>query len=405
MPQSQQQLYLKDSQTLEFETTVIEALLLPDDRSAVILDHSYFYPTGGGQEHDTGFLNQMRVIDVYKDDETARILHVIDRPLPLGPATGKIDAERRQRHMQHHTAQHLLTQCFVHLFALDTLSAHINGYAPSTLDLPIEYLSKEKLTQAENLANQVIYENRPVHSYFVTPEDLENLPLRRAPKVSEDIRIVEIDGFDTTPCGGTHCSSTGQIGLIKIIKTEKQNERLRVHFVAGWQALAIFQFSFDILSGLAGQLSIAAQDLPEMVVRQSEQLQLAQKELQALRLERIGWEAARLAEGAERLLERQVVLAVFNARPVNDLRTLGTELGKQTGLISVLASVDGSKLTLLVACSEGSGLAARDLLVKLLAPFNGRGGGDNKLAQGGGSVPPDQIENLRELLNNCLLSL
>jgi alanyl-tRNA synthetase len=379
-------LYYEDPFRLDFETTVIENLRLPDGRLGVILERSYFYPTGGGQEHDTGTLGKAQVLDVFKQEDPVRVVHVIDRPLPLGQAWAKINPERRQRHMQHHTAQHLLTQCFVHLFGLDTLSANINGYNPSTLDLQVLNLLPEQLTQAENLANQFIYENRTVWSYFVTPGQLAELPLRRAPKVSENIRIVEIDGFDYTPCGGTHCSATGQIGVIKIVKTEKQNERTRVHFAAGWQAVELFQASYETVSSLAAGLSVGQRDLVETVLRLNEQLQKTQKDLQALQFERLGWEAGRLAAAAEIIHGRRVVLAVFAGRPTIELRTLGGELVRQPDLISVLAAVDGQKLTLLAACGEVTDMAARDLLAKLLAPFKGRGGGDARLAQGGGSV-------------------
>jgi alanyl-tRNA synthetase len=378
-------LYFADPLKFNFETQVLENLTLPDGRPAVILERSYFYPTGGGQEHDTGRLGEARVVDVYKEDDPVRVVHVVDRPLPPGPVQASIDPERRFRHMQHHTAQHLLTQCFVHLFGLDTLSANINGYNPSTLDLPVPNMVPEQLSQAENLANRFIYENRPVRAYFVTPQQLGALPLRRTPKVSEDIRIVEIDGFDYTPCGGTHCAQTGQIGVIKIVKTEKQNDRTRLHFVAGWQALELFQASYDTVSSLAADLSVGQRDLVDTVLRLGEQLQKTQKELQALQYERLGWEAGRLAAAAETIHDRRVVLAVFDARPVAELRTLGSELARQADLVSVLVVRDGQKLVVLVACGERTGLAAREVLARLLAPFGGRGGGDARLAQGGGS--------------------
>jgi alanyl-tRNA synthetase len=404
----QQTLYLDDPFTLEFQTNILETTRLPDGRWGVILDRSYFYPTGGGQEHDTGTLGEAQVIEVYKQDDPSRVVHVVDRPLPAGPAMAKINSERRQRHMQHHTAQHLLTQCFVHLFGLDTLSANINGYTPATLDLPGSLagettpLTKSQLEQAENLANQLIYEDRPVRSYFVTAEQLDHLPLRRAPKVSEDIRIVEIEGFDVTPCGGTHCSSTGQIGVIKITKTEKQNERTRVHFTAGWQALQLFQANYETVSGLAGDLSVAVQDLPATVNRLAEGLQKAQKELQALQLERLAWEAGRLAEAAETIHGRRTALAIFAGRPVSELRLLAGELAKYANVVGVLVSIDGQKVTIAAVFGESTGISARDLLPRLLAPFNGRGGGDARLAQGGGIVAPEQIGEIEIIIRKAV---
>lgn len=386
-----QMLYLGDPTVLEFQARVVEIKKLANGRIGVLLDRSYFYPTGGGQEHDNGTLNEAQVIDVFKADESELVVHIVDRALEIGEVIGKIDAGRRLRHMQHHTAQHLLTQCFVHLFDLDTLSANINGYSPSTLDLPTFDPSKDQLDQAENLANQFIYENRAVRSYFVSPDELSGLPLRRAPKVSKDIRIVEIEGFDYTPCGGTHCTATGQIGVIKIVKTEKQNERTRVHFAAGWQALELFQESYATVSGLATALSIGQSELSGMVLRQAETLQKTQKELQSRQIEMLTWEAERLTQGAEQILAHQVVLAVFEGRSPAEVRMLSSELAKKPGVIGVLASTDGQKFSLVVSCAEGSGLAARDLLAGLLAAFNGRGGGDARLAQGGGIAQEIQL--------------
>jgi alanyl-tRNA synthetase len=400
MPDNQQLLYLMDPQTLEFQTDVLDVIDLPDGRLGAILSRSYFYPTGGGQEHDTGSIGEARVIDVIKRENPPVVVHVIDRSLPLGVVTGKIENERRQRHQQHHTAQHLLTQCFVHLFDLDTLSANINGYSPSTLDLPEVNLLPAQLKQAEQLANRLIYENLLVKSYFVTPEELEKLPLRRAPKVSEDIRVIEIDGFDFTPCGGTHCASTGQIGMIKIVKVEKQNDRTRIHFVAGWQGLELFQSCYETVSGLATSLSVGQSELVMKVQRQGEQLLKLQRDLQVLRMEHLSSEADQLGNAAIIVEGQHLVLAVYQDRPVNELRKLGMELAKKSKLVGVFATVEGQKISLVVSCGDQVKVAANRLLEKILVPFQGRGGGNSRLAQGGGSaVDPDQVE---EIIRNVL---
>lgn len=386
MPINNQLLYLEDPNVLEFEASITETQILADGRQAVYLDHSYFYPTGGGQEHDTGLIGQALVIDVFKQGQPATLVHVIDRPVPLGPVVARIDGRRRQRNSQHHTAQHLLTQCFLKLQGLDTLSANINGFTPSTLDLPFTNLPPDVLVKVENLANQIIYQDLPVHTYFVTAQDLAQYDLRRAPQVTGDIRIVEIDGYDYTPCGGTHCQSTGQIGILKIVRLEKQNERLRVHFVAGWQALELFQSNYDTLSRLAAHLSVGQAELLTTIQHQSELLQKTQKELAALSNERLSREADRLSEQFETINGQPIVLAFYKARSANDLRLLGSELSKRSRLLSILVSVEASKLSLVIACGEASALNASELLRRLLTPFNGRGGGDARLAQGGGKV-------------------
>ena len=225
-----QYLYQQDVSILEFEALVVERFILPDGRIGIALDHTYFYPTGGGQEHDTGHIDSAKVVDVYKDDANSQLVHVVEGEVSPGPVRACIDADRRLRHMQHHTAQHLLTQCLLRQTGYETISANINGNSPSTLDLLATQVSKADLEQAELQANRIIYEDRIVKTYFVTPDELQSIPLRRPPKVTENIRIVEIDGFDYSPCGGTHVLRTGSIGLVKVLKAERQNDKMRVLF-------------------------------------------------------------------------------------------------------------------------------------------------------------------------------
>jgi len=384
-------LYQQDPDKLEFETLVTETLTLSDGRIGVVLDRSYFYPTGGGQEHDTGEIGSARVVDVYRDEETTRLVHVVEGVVEPGAVKAKIDAERRLRHMQHHTAQHQLTQCILQQAGSETVSANINGYTPSTLDILAANISKPDLEKSELLANQLIYENRLVKSYFVTPEELVSIPLRRPPKVTENIRIVEIDGYDYSPCGGTHVQHTGSIGLLKVLKAERQNDRIRVYFMAGLQALQVFQQLYDSLSSLGNQMSMGWQDIPDMIKKQADQLNTFQKEIQLLRLENIRHEASSLAGSAEQRGSHKLVSAGFEQRPASELRMLAEELKHIPDLVSYLANFDGQKVTMLVTCGEASGKDARQLLTRQLVQVNGRGGGDVRLAQGGGVASDEQF--------------
>jgi len=391
-----QLLYFEDPLKLEFEAVVRQKIPLPGGRIGVTLDRTYFYPAGGGQEHDTGTIGEAHVLEVYKEGDEPRVIHVLDRDIQLGSALARINPDRRLRHMQHHTAQHLLTQCFLRLFDLETESAHINGYLPSTLDLPLTALQKHELDRAEDLANQMIYEDRPVKSYFVTPEEFQRLPLRRAPSVTENIRIVEIDSYDYTPCGGTHCPTTGMIGVIKILKTERQNDKTRVVFIAGRQALEYFREYQDVVTGLAGQLSVHPRDILTTIERQTELLRSAQKALQELRLEQIALEAREMAQAGEAAGPCRVILATFDRRPADELRVLGGEFRKMSRMIAVLSTYDGQKVSLVVACSEDAGVSAHELLSRLLASIGGRGGGDRTVAQGGGPATESQFRVLVE---------
>jgi alanyl-tRNA synthetase len=386
-----QLLYQQDPAILEFEAQVVESIILPDGRTGVVLDRTYFYPTGGGQEHDTGALGGARVVDVFKDEDHSRLIHVVEGEVGWGAVKACIDAERRLRHMQHHTGQHLLTQCILRQTGYETVSANINGYSPSTLDIVATQINKSDLDQAELMANQIIYQDRPVKTYFVSPEELKSIPLRRPPRVTENIRIVEIDSYDYSPCGGTHVLHTGSIGLVKVLRAERQNDKLRVYFIAGLQAMQVFHQMYDSFAGLANKMSISWQDLPEVVSKQSEQLGELHKELQSLRQAGVRYEARDLAAAAEESGGIKLVRVCFDARPMAELRLLGEEFKRMADVVAYLASYDGQKVSLIVICGEGTGQDARQLLTTQLAQIGGRGGGDAKLAQGGGVAREDQL--------------
>jgi len=394
-----QLLYQEEPNKFNFEATLVEILTLPDERKGAVLDHTYFYPTGGGQEHDTGFLGSARVVDVFKDEEHSRLVHVVEGEVQIGPVQARIDAERRLRHMQHHTAQHLLTQCLLRQTGDETVSANINGYSPSTLDLLAIQVSKADLEAAEMQANRVIYEDRIVKTYIVSPEELQSIPLRRPPKVTENIRIVEIDGLDYSPCGGTHVLHTGSIGLIKVVKAERQNERLRVYFQAGLQALEVFSQMYDSMIGLAAQMSISWQDIPEVVGKQAAALSALQKDYQLLRQASVRYEARELLVKAEERAGIKLVRERYENRPIGELRMMAEELKQIPDLVSFLATYDGQKVSLIVTCGEASGRDAPQLLRSALASLQGRGGGDTRLAQGGGVANSEQFHTFLDQID------
>ena len=397
-------LYLTDPLMLKFDTEIQERLELPDGNLGVILRRTYFYPTGGGQEHDTGTLGQARVIDVFKSEDGEAVIHVLDGEPGDGVLPAAIDEERRLRHMQHHTAQHLVSGCFQKGFDLETLSSGIHGYAPTTIDLPDIELSRADLDRIEDMAQQVVYENRVVKSYFIPSEQIDTVPLRRPPKVEGEIRIVEIDGFDYSACGATHCPQTGMIGAIKIIRTERINQKTRIHFVAGMQAMEYFRQYQGIATTLANELSAHPQDVVELVEKQAAQFHAAEKELRQLRLAYSVFEAQDMLVHAESVGALKVILKAFENRPVDEIRSLGNEFKEQVNVVSMLATFDGQKLVLITTCGPGSSLSARELLNQQLAILGGRGGGDERIAQGGGVATPEQFaaffEHTKDLITH-----
>ncbi len=219
-------LYYHDSFLYDFEAEIAE--IPTSDRPSVILNRSAFYPTSGGQIFDTGVITtdsgQHKVTEV-ADMEDGRVVHYLEAPLKdLKPGTrvrGQIDSTRRRDHMQQHSGQHVLSAAFVRLFNIPTVSFHMaDDYCSIDLDAP--NLSKTQVEQAERLANEIILENRSVEIRFVTREEASGLGLRKLPPAERDqLRIIDIQDFDLSACGGTHVNKTGQIGCILLRKLEK----------------------------------------------------------------------------------------------------------------------------------------------------------------------------------------
>ena len=210
-------LYYNDAYTTRFEAAV-EGRTRVDGRPAVRLDQTYFYPTSGGQQHDLGTLNGIAVVDVQVMPD-GDVLHLLAEPLDemAEVVAGEIDWQRRYDHMQQHSGQHLLSQLFYQIFGMETVSVHF-GDTGSTLELDTEEITPAQLSEAERQANELIWQNRPIHCYMVAESELERVPLRRPPKVKGEIRIVEIEAYDWSACGGTHVRQTGETRACGILR-------------------------------------------------------------------------------------------------------------------------------------------------------------------------------------------
>ncbi len=381
--------YLDNPLQLEFTATIVGTTQLADQRYGVVLDQTFFYPTGGGQEHDTGTLDDARVMDVTIDDN-GTVTHVIDRAIAAETVIGKIDRARRMAFMQHHSAQHLLSATIEQTLGLETVSSKISIDSPTTIDVPARG-DTLNLTDAENLANAIIYEDRPIQSYHIGDDQVATIPFRRAPKVSGQIRVVEIAAFDYSACGGTHCPHTGMLGVIKIIKVERRADKWRIYFVAGEIAFKRFQMYHTILTQTARLLDTNLEALADRVAHQQNALHAAQKDLQELEPLRIAHLADQLIAEAQTIEHIKLVTATFQDRTPQQIRALASALQNTPGIVALLAAYDGAKLALTVACANDTNISANDVIRAQLAPISGRGGGDAKLAQGGGALTADRL--------------
>src|SRR5712671_866882 len=260
-----ERLYYQDSRLLEFDARVIGLSELDDGQIAVTLDRTAFYPTGGGQPADTGMLGDARVVDCI-DTEDEGVLHVIQGAAPeIGDRVhGTIDWLRRLDHLQQHTGQHILSAAFIKLFDAPTHSFRVLEHE-CEIDVALDNPTDQRIEQAVDLANQIIWENRPMTIRQVTSEEAAVLPLRKEPSREGELRVIEIDDFDLTPCGGTHAKSTGEVGVIAVRSWERAKGLTRIQFMAGVRVLADYRKANRTAHEVAALFSAGREDSPALV--------------------------------------------------------------------------------------------------------------------------------------------
>jgi alanyl-tRNA synthetase len=380
--------YYFDSYTVTFAAEIVAADSL-DGRPAVCLDRSYFYPTSGGQPHDTGALQRediaAQVVDVVERESDGAVLHVLDAPLDPGPVSATIDWPRRFDHMQHHTGQHILSAAFARGAGAETIGFHLSPQSV-TIDLDRPDLAAQ-IEAAESLANDIVWSDRPVTAREVSAAEAAALPLRKTPPARDGrLRLIDIDGFDLTACGGTHVARTGEVGLIKVVKTERRGAATRVEFLCGGRALADYRARSEVVRGLGAALTTGAADLLPAVTRLQEDVKQLRSELKARGEALLRLEAERLLAGAEPLGDARLVTAVFSDRDVDEARRLGNLLAEAGRTVALLGIAGGRAQLIFCRSADAPGTMGEIIRPALAALGGARGGGGPTFAQGGG--PP-----------------
>ena len=360
---------------------------------SVVLEQTAFYPTSGGQPHDLGSLGDVKVVDVIEDD-AGRILHLLERPIHAYKVHGQIDWKRRFDFMQQHTGQHLLSQVFLRLCDAETTSFHLGADSVS-IDVNQANLDADTVEFVEALTNQILYENREVLIHHIEQDELSRFPIRKPPAVEGVVRLVEIEDFDYSPCCGTHCSRTGEIGIIKIANVENYKGGSRVYFLCGSRALKSYQQKGQIIKQLSEAMSSGEADLPAHLSKLQDELKTLRKERQQFAQQLLDVEARALLSEREAVGDVFVLKKRFEQRPPKELRALASLIAEQSAQTVVLFgdSYD-SKASLVFARSNDLTAHVGDLMKHACAVLNGRGGGQPHLAEGGGAA----IEKLDEAL-------
>ncbi len=396
-----ERLHRQDPYLLEFDASMV-ARREHQGRPAVVLDRTAFYAESGGQPWDTGTLGDARVLAVIEDGP--EVLHVLDRPLAGDRVHGRVDAERRRDHMQQHHGQHLLSKAFVDVAQAATVAFHL-GSEDTTVDLD-RFIGGEQATVAERLANDVVWQARPVRVASLSADEARAAGMEPPEGVEVDIRVVEVEGFDRQPCGGTHPRTTAAVGVVVITSLERYKSGTRVRFLCGGRALAAFARRQRILDQLVETLSAPLDEVAAAARKASDDLAASERRAKGLLERALEGDARRLlaeTQGngpAPTPASPAVVVASFDGWPAEDLRVLATRLVALQPAIALLGS-RSDKAHLVFAQSEGLSHDVPALLRVAVEHLGGRGGGRGNLAQGGG----DRVEQLDEALARARAAL
>jgi alanyl-tRNA synthetase len=301
--------------------------------------------------------------------------------------------------MQQHSGQHILSAAFEKLWNADTVSFYL-GDEICTLDIMKDNITSEEVKKAEILSNDIVLENKPIKVYFVNQERANELNLRKIPPQKEDIRIVEIKDFDICACCGTHCGTTGEVGLIKILKWEKRGVKIRLDFICGKRSLKDYYWKNELIKNISNKLTIKDTELGEAVERMLEERKEARKESREIKEKLQEYEAKRLIdESSIRDNGIRIINKVFEEKNFQEARGLVQKIINLNDSVVVLAGIknkgEGEGAKILFACSRVLKYDMNGLIREAGKFIEGRGGGAPNFAQAGGK----KAEGIEDALN------
>jgi alanyl-tRNA synthetase len=394
--------YQDDSYTTAFESEVV-SISKRGNQYAAILRETFFYPESGGQPSDTGSIEGLAIDGVIEDDR--EILHMSSGRPPFGPGDivkAEIDWARRFTNMQQHTGQHILSQAFMRVLDAKTVSSRL-GTDHSTVDVSRLDLAWEDVQGVERLSNSIVFENRRVKIYEARADEAGGLRVKQA-STRDVLRIVEVDGFDKSPCGGTHCKMTGEVGLIKVLRWEKVRDTTRAEFICGRLAEADYFWKSRFIVELAQQQTTKDTSIPKQVRDLYDGHRELRREAERLRTELLKYEIADLEARAREISGTRVISAYLESRTAADIKEIALRLTDKGSTVALLAAGKDS-VHFVFSRSEDVPVDMRELIAVACGIVDGGGGGKPAVCQGGGKNPlrtGEALEESEQLLDNRL---
>ncbi len=393
-------LFWNDSHLIEFTAQVIA---VDAANKTLVLDQTAFYPTGGGQPHDTGRINGSLIRDVTIEGD--RIYHSVDDAAKFtvgNEVKCLIDWQRRLEMMQQHTGQHILSQAFFQLFGAETRGFRISDKdgGTSEIDLALELQNDQiqaAISQAEDLANAIIFENREIRSFELSPGEAARLPLRKESFVSDCVRVVEIADFDWSPCGGTHAHRTGEVGLIAIRGWERAKKMVRVEFVAGVRALGDYRAANQTAQAVARLFSVGRDNAGQSVAKIIDDNKRLEKRVRDLGELAARIEAQEIITATPIINDLRIITRVFTDRSFDEIKMLAHRLVENESTVVLLAAQDSDAARLVFARAPDLQDEMGALMKAACEKLGGRGGGTSDFAQGGATLIKDLEVILAEI--------
>lgn len=379
------QLYLDDALLVQFDAEIISCDPHKDG-FIVELDQTAFYPEGGGQPSDMGKIDSADVSYVYKEND--RIFHLVNKPFDLGAkVSGQLDWDRRKEMMQQHTGQHLLSAAFWKLYEAMTVGFHLTE-DNLTIDLDKD-LGMEEALKVETLVNEWIQSDLKIKCSFPSDQELQEMPLRKRPKVAHNIRIVEVEGADCTPCGGTHPPTTALLGLIKIKRLDRYKGGIRLQFLVGVRALEDYRQKNALTNDLVALLKTQPEDIYEKIEKLIHENKDMSKANKILKGQMAALEAQSLVEHAVDHSDGfKIVRKVFENREFGEVRQMAMKLCEKDNTVVLFGLKEEDSTKLVYSRSKNlDALSMKDLFADAIEKLDGRGGGSPASAQGGGKHP------------------
>lgn len=381
-----ERLYYQNAQIREFSASVLEEVPLPEGKWGIVLDRTAFYPEGGGQPCDLGFINQRPVLEV-KEVKEEKIIHILSGRPESSKVKGEIDWLRRFDHMQQHSGEHILSAAFERIMGAHNVGFHLGPFS-TQIDLDVQGLEEKHLQEVELLANEMVWADIQVQTHFLSREALDSIKVRKLPsKELTELRLVDIPGLDCCPCGGTHVLSTGQVGLIKIRFWERNRSGTRVDFVCGCRALWDYRQKNQITATLSARLSSPLEQLLEVFQSQTEKTDALLEELTKAQEKVVHYQAQKLYQKAEIVKGVKIISYSAEETKPEKLLELAKRLTAFGQTITILGdnSREKGRAFLVLARSTKLSLDMRLPLQSALPLLQGKGGGTAQLVQGGGS--------------------